>query len=365
LSDRAIIIGGGFYGCALALHLKKRFAHVTIIESGSGILQRASYVNQGRVHGGYHYPRHKLTAERCRENYARFVHDYADCVNVGQEAYYAIAAEGSKTSASQFWDFCHDIGAPLYPVRPEVRKAFTNVEDVFRVDEASFDADKLRKRLAEDVRRAGVELSLNCRVENLSEVHGEVELLINTSLRRADHVFSCVYSDTNKLLARCSLPAVPLMHEWTEMPIVQPFHPLDRCAITVMDGPFCAVSKCGHDTCLHDVELTPRSRAEHLGGLRYTNVSKADAMIERANRFFNLDRDKRVGKASLWETKTVLQAHEQDDGRPILVQRNALPGFHVIVGAKLDNIYDAKDEVDAILDNRPTVGQKLRNVVSV
>jgi glycine/D-amino acid oxidase-like deaminating enzyme len=353
------VIGGGFYGCALALHLKKRCARVTIIESRSGILQRASYVNQGRVHGGYHYPRHKLTAQRCRDSYAQFVHDYADCVNVGQESYYAIAAEGSRTSASQFWDFCHDIGAPLYPVAPDVRKAFRNIDDVFRVDEASFDADRLRVRLEADVRQAGIELVLNQSVTCIREAAGGVQVQADTT-RTADHVFSCVYSHTNELLARSGLPSVPLVHEWTEMPLVMPWV-IDGC-VAVMDGDFCALATWGpsHCHCLHDVAITPRSRSHRLDLLERGAGSNAGLMCERAARFFNVIP---TGK-SLWEIKTILQANEEDDGRPILVQRNVLPGFHVVVGAKLDNIYDAKDEADAILDNRPSVGQKLRNVVS-
>lgn len=364
MSDSAIIIGGGFYGCALALHLKKRFARVTIIESRDGILQRASYINQGRVHGGYHYPRHKLTAERCRANYAQFVHDYADCVNVGQEAYYAIAAKGSKTSASQFWDFCHDIGAPLYPVRPEVRKAFANVEDVFRVDEASFDADKLRKRLAEDVRRAGITICLGAEVDAIFEWNGRVAVRAQFGrgvLRyEADHIYSCVYSHTNELLERSGLPTVPLMHEYTEMPLVGMNPPLSNAAVCVMDGNFCSVSPWKHHHCLHDVELTPNVRSTSLSDLKPRMTNAGEMMVANARRFFSVDGP----STRLWEIKTVLQSNEQDDGRPILVQRNVIPGFHVIVGAKLDNIYDAKDEVDAILDNRPTVGQKLRNVVT-
>ncbi len=49
----AIIVGGGFYGCLLAIHLRKSGAvRVLLMERESSILQRASYANQTRVYNG-------------------------------------------------------------------------------------------------------------------------------------------------------------------------------------------------------------------------------------------------------------------------------------------------------------------------
>jgi hypothetical protein len=51
---------------------------------------------------------------------------------------------------------------------------------------------------------------------------------------------------------------------------------------------------------------------------------------------------------SLYEVKTVLVKNETDDGRPILVERNArLPGLVSVLGGKLDNIYDVLERLDA------------------
>ena len=44
---------------------------------------------------------------------------------------------------------------------------------------------------------------------------------------------------------------------------------------------------------------------------------------------------------SLYTVKTVLSSNEADDGRPILYRRDyGLPGFSVVLGSKIDNIYD-------------------------
>jgi L-2-hydroxyglutarate oxidase LhgO len=71
----AIVIGGGFYGCSLALALASRFHRVAVLEQRPELMSRASYVNQARVHNGYHYPRSFLTALRSSVNFPRFVSD--------------------------------------------------------------------------------------------------------------------------------------------------------------------------------------------------------------------------------------------------------------------------------------------------
>jgi len=44
---------------------------------------------------------------------------------------------------------------------------------------------------------------------------------------------------------------------------------------------------------------------------------------------------------SLYTVKTVLSTNESDDGRPILYRQDyGLDGFSVILGSKIDNIYD-------------------------
>ena len=44
---------------------------------------------------------------------------------------------------------------------------------------------------------------------------------------------------------------------------------------------------------------------------------------------------------SLFEVKTVLVKNEADDGRPILFRQNhGIKNFSIIMGGKIDNIYD-------------------------
>ena len=70
-----VVVGGGFYGCCLALFLRSLSDRVTIVERDQDILLRASRINQARVHSGFHYPRSALTAVKSAVLFKRFVKD--------------------------------------------------------------------------------------------------------------------------------------------------------------------------------------------------------------------------------------------------------------------------------------------------
>jgi hypothetical protein len=57
---------------------------------------------------------------------------------------------------------------------------------------------------------------------------------------------------------------------------------------------------------------------------------------------------------SLWETKTVMPRSEQDDSRPILLQRSArFPDCFTVLGAKIDSVYDVEDALATALEITP------------
>ena len=57
IDSKICVIGGGFYGSVIALYLKrvKGYRYVDLYEKEGDFLTRASYVNQARVHSGYHF----------------------------------------------------------------------------------------------------------------------------------------------------------------------------------------------------------------------------------------------------------------------------------------------------------------------
>jgi glycine/D-amino acid oxidase-like deaminating enzyme len=361
-----VVVGGGFFGCCLALHLEERFGcAVALVEREKSLLQRASYANQARVHNGYHYPRSFLTALRCRMNFRRFISDFRDCVVANFEKYYAIGKNFSKVTARQYREFCSRIGAPLSPAPTRIRKLFDPhlIEDVFAVEECAFDAVKLARMIEAKLRQSKIELYLETeatRVERLSR--DSLEVLCRLRDRefrlRGRRVFNCTYSRLNWIAKNSDLPQAALKHEMTEMALVEVPDELRGLGITVMCGPFFSIMPfppLGLHTLSH-VRYTPHcewfdgKNANYLDPYaywsKYPRRSRFEHMIRDAARYLPALRGCRY-QGSIWEVKTVLPQSEVDDSRPILWFRHgSVPELVSVMGGKLDNIYDVLDVLE-------------------
>src|SRR4051812_41394861 len=95
----AIVIGGGFFGASIALHLSEGGARVAVLEREADLMTRASYANQARVHNGYHYPRSFLTGLRSAVNFPKFVLEFKDCIHDSFDQIYAIPHANTKVNA--------------------------------------------------------------------------------------------------------------------------------------------------------------------------------------------------------------------------------------------------------------------------
>jgi hypothetical protein len=356
----AIVIGGGFFGCSLALHLQRSYdARVTVLEMGSDLLQRASYVNQARVHNGYHYPRSILTGLRSRVNFPRFVSEFNRCIVDDFDAYYAVARRFSKVSASQFRLFCERIGAPIHPAPKAVRELFDPdlIEEVFRVQEYAFDANLLKELVLEELEARQIEVRFGAEasfVEPLepSGLRLHYSRQGTTDTLSATRVFNCTYSRTNKLLVDSGLPAVPLKHEITEMALVEAPEPLRNAAVTVMCGPFFSImpfpARGLHS--LSHVRYTPHGEWHDEGSPRYRDPYAFFESTPKRSNYLRMRKDAERYlpclsecryEESIWEVKTVLPLSEGDDSRPILfVADHGLPGMDSVMGGKIDNIFD-------------------------
>ncbi|MEO8408048.1 MAG: FAD-dependent oxidoreductase, partial [Oxalobacteraceae bacterium] len=244
----AVIIGGGFYGAAIAIYLAKQrgLKRILLIEREPALLTRASYNNQARVHNGYHYPRSFTTAYRSRVNLPKFVRDWPDAVTQDFTKLYAIARRNSKVTAKQFERFCREIGAKIQPADSRLRELFEPrlIEDVFQVEEYAFDATKLANWAERELNECHVIIRLETRVtaiangqDNTLQVtlhpkHGDDELVSSR------YVFNCTYSGLNQFSGDFPGTRTGLKQEVTEMALMQAPPVLEGLGITVMDGPF-------------------------------------------------------------------------------------------------------------------------------
>ena len=356
----ALVVGGGFYGCCLALLLRGYLDRVILVEKESDLLLRASAINQARVHTGYHYPRNLVTAYRSFVNFPRFVFDFRKAIMDDFVKLYAIARRGSKVNAMRFHQMFKEMGAPIKPASAHYKKLFNQdlIEDVFQVTEVAFDAVKLREILRQRLLDAGVIILLETEVAGLASLPDErLEVTINPSGERiaAKRVFNCTYSLINKLLRMAGTEMLPLKHEVTEMALVRLPEALQNIGVTVMDGPFFSTmpypSRKLHT--LSHVRYTPHTSWTdkenftdgHQFLARHRPASNYLYMLRDSQRYLPLLAETEYVD-SLFEIKTVLLQNEVDDGRPILFKQDfGMKGLHTIMGSKIDNIYDVLEVI--------------------
>jgi hypothetical protein len=238
------------------------------------------------------------------------------------------------------------------------------IEEVFAVREYAFDADKLATRMGQVLEELNVPVRMGWEVVTLERTPSAgIRMVCQTPEGPravvAGQVYNCAYSGINRVLRSSSLPPIPLKHELTEMALINVPEPLRNLGITVMCGPFFSL-----------MPFPPRG-LHTLSHVRYTPPAAwQDGAEPGPDPYDTLDRSSRrshfpymlrdslryipalagcVHVDSLWEVKTVLPSSEADDSRPILMRaHHGMPGLHCVMGAKIDNIYDALDGIEQI-----------------
>jgi len=348
-----LVIGGGFYGCALALFLRSLSPRVMLVEAGGELLGRASRVNQARVHTGFHYPRSALTAVKSMVLHRRFAEDFPEAVVDNFQMLYAIARRGSKVSAKRFHRMFEDMRAPIMPATASQSALFDadRIEQVFSCTEYAFDYSILQRFMAKRLAVLDVDVRLETAVTGLIQRPGGVVCALSSGQEvEARYVFNVTYAQINNVLDMAGLPNAAVKHELAEIALVQVPDELNGYGITIMDGPFlsCMPYPAAGLHSLTHVRYTPQASWTDQSAGR-SAYAVFDAMTpESRHRHMLLDSQRYVPalaqarwERSLYDVKTVLIKNENDDGRPILFQRRPQDSRIVsVMGGKIDNIYD-------------------------
>jgi hypothetical protein len=361
------VIGGGFFGAYIAHSLASAGHQVTLYEKEKDFMQHASYVNQARVHNGYHYPRSILTAARSHSSFTRFCQEFPETIVNEFAKYYLIGKVLGKVTAKQYQHFCRRIGIPCETAPKWVQELVNPqlIEQVFATVEYAFDAVKLKNILKTRLEDTRIQTWLETTVTHIAQsaTGGLTVTFTNADgvqQQRFDQVFNCTYSLLNYVIHNSGYNVIPLKHELTEMCLVKVPELLQKTGLTVMCGPFFSTMPfppAGLHSFSH-VRYTPHyewldTNAGYINAHQHlSNAKKHSAweqIIHDAARYIPLLKECQY-RDSLWEIKTVLPRSETDDSRPILFKQDyGLKGFHCIMGGKIDNIYDAVAIIDKLV----------------
>lgn len=375
-----LIIGGGLYGLYAALYCGRKGQKVTLLEIEPAPFTRATYINQARVHMGYHYPRSLSTAMKSAGYFKRFVDDYGFCIHDKFKQVYATSGHFSWTDAEEFRKFCKSADIPCMDLPVEQYFQPGLCDGAFLTEEYTYDAHILRDYLMDELRALpNVKLQFSREIQQIVKQSDQYEIYAlhegKEEVYCAPFVLNATYASVNQVLRRVEgveTQDFGLKYELCEIILCNVDERLKDIGLTVMDGPFFSImpfGKTGYHS-LTSVTFTPHKTSYDatpqfecvkkgicnemwLGNCNeceYKPESAWEYMSALARKYMREDYGFTYEK-SLFSMKPILKASEIDDSRPTVIKRlepedAGGPVFISVLSGKINTVYDLDEFLD-------------------
>ena len=374
-----IIIGAGLYGLYAADFCSSRGEKVLVLECDKTPFQRATYINQARVHMGYHYPRSLSTAVKSAGYFRRFVEDFGFCIHDKFDQVYATSDKFSWTNAEQFIAFCK--AADIKCEEISVSKYFKHgmCDGAFLTEEYTYDAGILRQYYEERLtEQQSVEMIYEAQIERIIKKNKVFEVWFSDgSCTEAPFILNATYASVNQVIditEGISKEFFDIKYELCEIILCEPSDVLRGTGITVMDGPFFSIMPFGK-TGLHS--LTSVTFTPHMTSYDRTPIFTCQQKLAERNKgqeklcsprklrncntcacrpqsawsYMSHLADKYLREeytytyqSSLYSMKPILKSSEVDDSRPTAIKLlNREPVFISVLSGKINTVYDLDD----------------------
>lgn len=365
-----IIIGAGIYGLYAALQCGKRKEKILVLEKDDEAFARATYINQARVHMGYHYPRSYSTAIKSANYFERFNEDYKFSILSEFDQVYATSTNFSWTNADEFKKFCNDANIVCDEV--SVSRYFKEkmCDGAFLTREYTYDAQILKDYFLKEIAKyKNVEIKYDAKVTSIRKLEKVYEVEIqNGSKFETRYLLNSTYAGVNQILEMLDLEHFKIKYELCEIILCKVSDKFKDVGITVMDGPFFSIMPFGktgyhsltsvtftpHKTC-YDTLPTFDCQKRSNGYCTKYDLGNCDKCIAKpesawpymsnlAKKYLKEDYGFEYVK-SLYSMKPILKASEIDDSRPTVIKTfTTNPTFVSVLSGKINTVYDL-DEV--------------------
>jgi len=373
-----IIIGAGLYGLYAAEKCGSRGENIIVLEYDDASFKRATYINQARVHMGYHYPRSYSTAIKSAGYFERFNRDYSFCIHTEFKKIYATSAMFSWTNAKQFNKFCTTSNIPCEPINEERYFKDGMCDGAFLTKEYTYDAKLLEEYLLKKIASyPNVEIKYCVRIDKIVQQNDCFDIFLSSGLKlSSDFVLNATYASTNQILnkiedskgQKINYKPFNIKYELCEIILCKVSDELKNLGITVMDGPFFSIMPFGK-TGYHSLtavtftphvtsyEMLPRFECQEKsnGYCTYNQLGNCNDCIAKPEsawiymssmaRKYLKDCYKFDYVKSLFSMKPILQASEIDDSRPTVIRELSTKSKLIsVLSGKINTVYDL-DEV--------------------
>jgi len=362
-----VIFGAGIFGLYFALKCAGNNQTVIVLEHDREAFSRASFINQARIHNGYHYPRSYATAIKSASYFERFVEEFGFCVQHEFKNIYAISNTFSWVNGSQFSKFCEAVQISCNEMDVSGYLKADLCDGAFETTEYSFDGQLLKNYLISELQHFP-----NCHIQyqaKTTSIRQEGTSYIieqeNGQKIECDFILNATYGSTNQVLQMAKFPLFNLRYELCEIILCEVSEKMKNVGITMMDGPFFSLIPFGK-TGLHSlsaVQYTPHKVSDHLlpafncqkgtscsaGQLQNCNMCPKKPktnwpyMVQLSKKFLS-DDIKLKYHQSLFSVKALFNSSEIDDSRPTVIKKfSEKPYFYSVLSGKINTIYDLDD----------------------
>lgn len=364
-----IIIGAGLYGLYAAQKCGAAGQKVLVLEKDPAPFMRATYINQARVHMGYHYPRSYSTAIKSAGYFQRFCQDYAFCLLKEFDQVYATSAHFSWTNAEEFQRFCQAANIRCDAVAPERYFNPGQCDGAFLTTEYTYDAQILKEHFLQEIGKLpNVTIAYQHKPESIQRNGSVWSVKAGDITAETPYLLNATYAGVNEIHHMMGFEPFKIKYELCEIILCTVNEKLKDTGITVMDGPFFSIMPFGR-TGLHSltsVTFTPHVTSyDSLPTFACQQCSKglctpqdmyncnecpakpasAWPMMSQLARKYLKQEYGFTYQGSLFSMKPILKASEIDDSRPTVIRKYVDdPTFVSVLSGKINTVYDL-DEV--------------------
>ena len=365
-----IIIGAGIYGLYAALFCAKKGEKIVVLEYDSESFGRASYVNQARVHNGYHYPRSYSTAKKSQEYFARFNKDFEFAVMKNFNQIYATAKNYSYTNSQEFKKFCDSLGVKCKEVDPSLYFNKNTCTGCFETEEYTFDAKIIRDYFISSLKEySNVEIIYSSRIHKVEIEDINYICTINDNIKIiSPFVLNATYGSCNQIIKLFDYSTLNINYELCEMILCDVSTNIKNVGITVMDGNFFSVMPFGK-TGLHSLSSVPHTpqkeckeelpvfscqKGPHIVNCSPNQLENCNYCKNKPNSSWNdmkaisskflKDDINILYKESIFAIKVILNSSGIDDSRPTIINISKnKPTFASVFSGKINTIYELEE----------------------
>lgn len=379
-----LIIGAGLYGLYAALYCGKKGQQVVVLEMDAAPFMRATYINQARVHMGYHYPRSLSTALKSAGYFKRFVEDFPFCIHQDFQQVYATSQHFSWTDAVEFRKFCKDAKIPCEPLPVERYFNEGSCDGAFLTQEYTYDAFILRDYLLEELAKyPNVQICCSRDIQRIVKGTDTYEIYAlhegKEERYEAPFVLNATYASVNQVLGKIENSGqvadedlnndpFKIKYELCEIILCKVSDELKDIGLTVMDGPFFSIMPFGktgyhsltsvtftpHKTSYDTTPKFPCMQGGSCDGYWLGNCNNCATKPESAWEYMSALARKYVREEygftyekSLFSMKPILKASEVDDSRPTVIRyASKSPTFLSVLSGKINTVYDLDEFLD-------------------